>query len=279
MGNFYTTSNEAQKILLFGEAGTGKTVSSVSAAEAGQNVRFLATERNAVSGIKKGLQLAEARLPEKEFKTVLNRVAVSVLETPKRGLSAFVKEVEKNLRTPNETQRKSVDPNKKDFTRYLNVIKGMQNFVDVDGVDHGSVESWGPDTTLFVDGNTIICEAILQQVVGGKATITQPEWGQAQGLYKQYIRALTEDFACNVVLLAHPMRVIDELTRENRIYPSSLGQALNNWLATCFGDVIWTYREKGNFYWSTDTKTVVTRASTLPIADKLPQDFKQIFKP
>ena len=275
--DFWAEAPAGRKILLYGEAGTGKTCALATLLEAGQKVRFLAAEKNAVDGVRTAMKLLEKRSKPEDFAKYRENIAVSLVLPPAQKLSDMIANVDKGLKTNLETLRKAPDAKRKNHTQFLNVLKGMSDFVDITGTSHGASTDWGTDVTLYIDGNTIICEGILKQVVGDKIAVSQPEWGVAQGYYKNFIRALTEQLTCNVVLLAHPIRVVDELTRQNRIYPSNLGQALNNWLPTAFSEVIWAYHEKGKFLWSTDDKVAVTRASSLPIASGLPADFRQIF--
>lgn len=262
----------AFKALVYGDSGTGKTVSIASLLNVDQKVRFLAAENNAIAGIKAGLPIW--KVPADKAKNL----AVMVPDRPKRNAASLLAATKKLVDTPLDTLMKAVDPNKKDFTRYLNVLKGLVEFKGEDGQTHGSLDDWQEDTTFVVDGLTIICEAIMQSVIGGKLTVSQPEWGVAQNQLMALIRMLTEDTRCNIVLLAHPTKEIDEVFSTTRIYPSNLGKALNSLIPTAFTDVVFAYRKGKDFRWSTDHNQAVTRTSHLPISSELMQDYKQFFK-
>jgi hypothetical protein len=262
------------KALVYGEAGTGKTFSVRTLLDAGQKVRFLAAENNAISGIEVALERWKKDNPKAELTT--DMFALMIPERPKKKLADLVKSQTKFVEIPLETQFKAVDPERKKYTRYLEVLRSTVAFTDTaTGTALGSVDDWGNDTTLVVDSLTIICEAIMQSVIGGKLATSQPEWGVAQKTLVEFIRLLTEDLKCNLVILGHPTKEIDPVLGVQRIYPSSVGQALNNLLPSFFTEVVWSYRSGKDFVWSTDHKQAVTRQTVLPLAEKMQQDYKQ----
>jgi hypothetical protein len=260
----------AFKTVIYGDSGVGKTVCVATLLLAGQKVRFLGAENNAIPGIKKGVEIWKAGAH-------VENLAIMIPDRPKRNSAALLRSMENFLKVPLETQMKQADPNRKDYTRYLSVLKGLTDFKDEAGASLGAVDSWDESTTFVIDGLTIICEAIRQAVIGGKLTTSQPEWGVMQAQLMDLIRMLTEDTRCNIVLLAHPTKEIDPILGVQRIYPANLGQALNPIIPTAFTDVIWAERKGTDFSWNTDHKTAVCRTTHLPIKDKLPQDFRQFF--
>jgi hypothetical protein len=200
---------------------------------------------------------------------------------PKRKVSGTVKlaeAAEKSLTVPLESQMKNADPNKKDYDRFTSILKSNTTFVSITEEDLGLVDSWGMETTLAIDSLTIICESIKKHVIGGKKTISQPEWGAMQSWLIDYLRMITEDLKCNIVLMAHPTKEIDQLLGGVKIYPANLGQALNNTIPGYFSDVVWCYRKEGKYLWSTDDKQAVTRAGILPVKNDMPADFSLFFK-
>lgn len=256
------------KTLVYGDTGTGKTVSVATLLLAGQKVRFLAAENNAISGIKAGVPIWKAE-------KVADNLAIMVPDRPKMDINKLLKIQEKFIVTPIDTQMKSVDPNRKDYTRYVSVLKGLAEFKSESGENLGTIDQWEDDTTLVVDGLTIICEAIRQAVIGGKLATSQPEWGIMQQQLMALIRLLTEDTRCNVVVLAHPTKETDPILGTQRIYPANLGQALNSLIPTCFTDVVYSERKEKKFTWSLDHRQAVTRTSHLPLSSELPQDYRQ----
>lgn len=260
------------KMLIFGESGTGKTFCTRTLLDAGYKIRFLAAENNAITGTKIAMQHWETEhkkpVPEDSF-------ALMIPSRPKRSLKDLVASQEGFISKTLDSQLRTADPKRKNYTRYLEVLKATVAFKDTEtGKEFGSVDDWGDDTVLVIDSLTILCEAIKQSVIGGKLAVSQPEWGVMQGILVEFLRQLTEDLLCNLVVIAHPNKEIDPILGVQKIYPANLGQALNNLLPTYFTEVVWAFREKEKFYWSTDHKQAVTRNTMLPIKDKMEQDFK-----
>lgn len=270
----------AFKALVYGETGTGKTYSVSSLIPTGQKIRVLAAESNCVSGLEVALRDYDKQVKlGKKPAIAEDQFALMIPSRPKRTAADLVASQGKFIQTALESQFKTADPNRNKYTRYLEILKSTSGFVDnKTGKNYGSIDDWGDDTTLVVDSLTIICEAIQAATVGGKLAISQPEWGVMQKSLQELLRMLTEDFRGNLVLLAHPVKEIDQLLGVTKIYPSNLGQALNNLLPTFFSEVLWSYKKDKTFLWSTQHKQAVTRQTWLPIDDALPQDYALFFK-
>jgi len=259
-------------MLLYGESGVGKTYCTRTLLDAGFKVRFLAAENNAITGT----EIAMNDWKKQHNKPISEeQYALMIPSRPKRTLQDLVTSQENFIKKSLDAQYKSADPKRKDYTRYLEVLKATVAFTDSrTGKVYGSVDDWGEDTVLIVDSLTILCEAIKQSVIGGKLAVSQPEWGVMQGILVEFLRQLTEDLNCNLVVIGHPVKEEDPVLGITRIYPANLGKALNNILPTYFTEVVWAFRDKKKFYWSTDHKQAVTRNTLLPIEERMEQDFR-----
>lgn len=259
------------KMLLYGESGTGKTYSIPTLLNAGYKVRFLAAENNAISGTHIALKDWE-KSNNKKLKA--DDFVLMIPERPKKSLQDLVASQTTFIGKTLDSQYKGADPKRRNYTRYLEVLKSTVNFKDSStGVDYGSVDDWGEDTVLVIDSLTIVCEAISQATIGGKLAVSQPEWGVMQKTLVEFMRQLTEDLKCNFVIIGHPTKEIDPVLGVSRIYPASLGQALNNLLPAFFTEVVYTFRDKKKFYWTTEHRLAVTRTTLLPIEEKLEPTF------
>jgi hypothetical protein len=273
----------ADSILLIGDSGGGKTYAAITALLAGKNVRVLSAEGNCLPVVKKFLKDYEGLVKAGKAKPLREgQFAVCVPEKPKRSFADFAQTQLGTLAKSAETAFKMPNLTRAKFTGFSNICQATAAFIDLNGVNYGTVDSWGEDTVLVVDSLTAICESVWSHVVGDKVTPTQAEWGTMQGVLMQLLLLLTEGLGCNFVLIAHPNKEVDPNLGVTRIYPSNIGQALNTRIPAKFSEVVWCYRveEKGEmkYYWSTKDRLCVTRHTNLPCSDKIPQDFGLIFK-
>lgn len=265
------------KMLLVGEAGAGKTYCTHTLPKAGYKVRFLAAESNAQVGVK----LAKERYTKdtKEELTA-DQFAVSVPSRPKRLISDLIIAQQVFLAKTLNSQYKEADPKRRNYTRYLEVLKATINFVDTaTETSFRKVDTWGEDTVLVLDNLTVISDAIRLSVLGGKIDTSLPEWGVMQKLLMDFLRQITEELTCNVVLIAHPHIAMDAVNNIYRIYPDSLGKSLCNQIPTLFTETVWAYRSGTKFYWATVHKKALTRVSQLPLSEQLEPDFKYFSRP
>lgn len=264
------------KSIVIGESGTGKTHSLMTLIPAGQKLRLVSIENNSLNVIKKAIKEYQVKVRAKKVPPIQEgQLGVMIPGKPKLGLADFHKAQKENLGKTTDVVMKQTDPKKKDYTRFIEVVESTVSFTDsLSGENMGLISDWGEDTTLALDSLTILCEAIKQHTIGGKVAISQPEWGMMQTTLKGYLRILTDDLLCNLVLLAHPVKEVDPNMGVTRIYPANLGVALNGEIPAMFTESIWAYTEKGLFYWSTQDKLCVTRHTFLPPSPKLEQDYK-----
>lgn len=276
------TKKPCAKIMLIGDSGTGKTHSLVTALAAGYNVRLLAGENNSAQVFFKALteymKLVKAgkRPPIKE-----GQVGICIPESPKKSIDALLLQEKGALEKSLDQLMKGSDPKRKDYTRFVSILQQAAGFTDIiSGKDMGKITDWGNDTLLSIDSLTLICYAIKQHYIGGKLAISQPEWGVMQGRLMEFLYMLTENLQCNFVMQAHPARETDPVMGTVKIYPISLGQALNNSIPAAFTESVWSYKDaKNNYLWSTKDRLCVTRHTYLPFEEDIPQDYAKLNLP
>ena len=260
------------KALNVGDTATGKTASVATLLLAGQKVRFLSADNNAMAGINAGLELYKINKDEVDLK-------VCVPERPALSMVNMLDVIDTMLKTEIDVIIKSKDKHRKENKGFRNICEGASMFTDIlTGEVVGNVNEWGIDTTLVVDSLTVVCDEIRSAVCGTKPP-TQPEWGQMQGFIKFFISYITGTLKCNVVLLAHPDKEVDAVTGATRIYPLNLGKALNGCIASNFSDVMYSQYDSKKYTWATKHRTAVCSGRNLPIKEELEQDYRQFFKP
>lgn len=264
--NVMPEQEKAAKIILIGDSGTGKTDSLVSAIKAGFKVRVLSAENNSAQVIFKAAQ--RLNLSEEE----ISRLGVSIPDRPKKTIADLLAQEKSSLEKT--LDREKTDPNRKSYTRFIEILTQAGDFKDsISGDSFGSCYDWGNDTIFAIDSLTIICYALKQHYLGGKLSISQPEWGILQSRLMEFLYMMTENLKCHLVLMAHPSREQDPNLGVTRIYPISLGVALNNSIPGAFTESVWSYKDKGKYYWSTDDALCVTRHTYFPCKKDIPQDY------
>jgi hypothetical protein len=259
------------KALNFGRTATGKTASIATLLLAGQKVRFLSADNNALAGINAGLLLHKIDKADVDF-------SICVPERPALSMESMLDVIDNMLRTEIDVIIKSKDKHRKENTGFRNICQGASDFVDVLSKQSlGKVNEWGTDTTFVVDSLTVVCDEIRAAVCGTKPP-TQPEWGQMQNFIKFFVSHITGGLKCNVVLLAHPTKETDPISGATTLYPMNLGQALNEQFGSNFSDVLYSQFDGKKYFWSTKHRTAVCSGRNIPIAESLEQDYRQFFK-
>lgn len=186
----------------------------------------------------------------------------------------------KNINTMSyESLLKMSDPNRSKHQQWIEVLNCIENFTDTrTGEQFGDVTTWDINRAFVIDSLTGLSKMAMSLVVGGRPTPAQADWGMAMAQIEGLIDTLCTNTQCWFVLTAHLEPERDEVTGTVSMMPATLGRKLPPKLPRFFSDVIHCHRAGTEFYWSTATHNVDTKARNLPIAQKLQPDFAQILK-
>lgn len=257
-------------VLIEGGAGSGKTTSLGTAAEAGVELFCLFTE----SGVESLLGYFTDK-----GKPVPDNVHWHVLKPRNAGFGLLIENAEKVNTIALDQWSKITDPNRGKFNQYVDLLKVLNDFPDDrTGKRFGPVDSWGPSRMLAIDGLTGLGKFAMALVKGGKPITSQPEWGAAQEQLEVLLRQLCDGCKCHFALISHIERETDQVLGGTKITVSTLGKALAPKIPPMFSDVILAYREGAKWMWSTANNQTDLKTRNLPIADGLSQDFGAIFK-
>jgi hypothetical protein len=254
--------------LLEGPTGVGKTHSIGTLVDTGLEVFCLFLES--------GQETLYGYYTDKG-KTVPDNLHISLVKTATTGFADLIDSAEKTNTLSHEALAKMTDPKRSAYRGYINILKALNNFVDDrTGESFGPVDSWGTDRVIVIDGLTGINRAAMQLVVGGKATRSQPEWGQAQFYVEELVQKLTNGCRCHFVLIAHIERETDQVLGGSKITMSTLGKALAPKLPQMFSDVVLCRREGDKFVWSTADGQADLKFRNLPLSSTIAPDFGKI---
>lgn len=175
-----------------------------------------------------------------------------------------------------EALSKVADPNRSKYDQFEKFLRTFNEVTDDEGKKYGSVDTWGTDKALVIDGMTGLGVAAMQAVIGGKVNRDQKDWGLAQNLLENFMRRLCDSCRCHVVLLAHVERETDQVLGGSKITISTLGRALAPKIPPMFSDVILATRLGREFVWDTENSQADLKTRNLPIGSKNPPNFKII---
>jgi hypothetical protein len=215
------SSNDFVKLLLIGDAKSGKTGSLVSLVKAGYKLRILDFD-NLLDVLK---QYVLKECPELigniEYRTLRDKRVAGSLGLTIKG-------------TPKA---------------YVDGIKLLQNW-KYDDVDLGVPADWGPDTILVIDSLSRICDAAYdwQDAVmpSGKSGEKDGRavYGAAQDAIVDLLSMLTgEGMETNVIVIAHG-QYYDLPDGSTKIFPQGVGQKLSPKIPQFFPNVI-RYKNSG----------------------------------
>jgi len=219
-------SNDFVKLLLLGDAKSGKTGSLVSLVKAGYKLRILDLD-NLLDVLKYYVQ---AQCPENldnvEFRTLRD----------KRKTTA---------------EGPVLDGAPKAFIEAMKMLDHWK-YKDDDGneVDLGKPSEWGPDCILVIDSLSRLCDSAYDFRVpltpkgkGGEFD-GRAVYGDAQDAIENCLALLTsKSFATNVIVIAHGT-YIDLPDGTKKIFPQGVGQKLSPKIPQYFPSYI-RYRNQG----------------------------------
>lgn len=197
-------STELVKLLLLGDAKSGKTTSLVSLVEAGYKLRILDMD-NLLDSL---AFFIRERCPDKidnvEFRTIRDKRKMTQLGP-------------------------IIDGAPKAFADAIKMLDRWK----YDDIDLGVPANWGPDSILVLDSLSRFCDAAYDfrepLAVRGKSGEydARAVYGDAQDAVENVIASLTSDhFQTNVIVICHGT-FMDQPDGTTKIFPQGVGQKLS----------------------------------------------------
>lgn len=174
--------------------------------------------------------------------------------------------------------KEAVDPNRSKYDQFEQFLRAFTKPTDDSGAEFPTIDTWGTNKAIAIDGLTGLGNAAMAAVIGGKVDKDQKDWGLAQNLVENTLRRLCDACRCHFILISHVEREADPVSGANKITVSTLGAKLAPKIPAMFSDVALAKRMKAEFSWDTADPQADLKARNLPIAEKIPQDFEIIIK-
>lgn len=231
-------SNDYTKLLLIGDAKSGKTGSLVSLVAAGYKLRILDFD-NLLDVLK---YMIQKECPDKinnvEFRTLRDRRKSSPLGTIIDGKPRA----------------------------YTDAVKMLDNW-KYDDVDLGPPEAWGPDCILVIDSLSRLCDSAydfhfaLNPKNDGRAI-----YGDAQDAIENMLAGLTsKTFETNLIVVAH-VQYMDLPDGTKKGFPQGVGQKLSPKIPQYFPSVVLYTNVGGKRTLQTNSTPLIDLANPKPFA-------------
>lgn len=248
-------------MLLMGPTGTGKTYSIRTLVNAGITPFCVFTEP--------GFEVLGDIPPEK-----LHWRYIKPADQP---WQAMIDNAEKLNALSFKTLAEMAPTDKRNFHQFVDLLGALNNYkCDRDGKSYGDVCTWNTDRALVIDGLSGVSIMAMRLWVGSKSLLNQGDWGVAMTNLESFVQKLCMDTQCNLVLIAHSERELDEVSGGSKIMVSTLGRKLAPKIPRYFSDVVMAVRDGNKFSWSTAVSGADLKARNLPIADGISPDFTPV---
>jgi len=238
-------SNSFTKLLLIGDAKSGKTGSLVSLVKAGYKLRILDLD-NLLDVLK--------YMVEKECPGMMANVEFrSIRDKYKMGPTGPV-----------------IDGKAKAFIDSMKMLDHWK-YEDEDGttIDLGKPAEWGADTILVIDSLSRLCDAAYDfnysVAMGGGKFDGRAVYGDAQDAVEAVLANLTsKSFQTNVIVVAH--LVYQEQEGIVKGYPQGVGQKLSPKIPQYFPSVVRYLNKAGKRTIQTNSTPLIDLANPKPFA-------------
>ena len=242
-------SNNFTKLLLLGDAKSGKTGSLVSLVKAGYKLRILDLD-NLLDILKyKIIELCPEHLDSVEFRSVRDKYKASDNGTV-------------------------VDGKPKAWTESLKLLNRWKYTDETSGqeIDYGNPAEWGADTILVIDSLSRWCDAAYDFhesiVPKGKSGDYDGRavYGNAQDDVEKQLAMLTSNTVkTNVIVIAHGT-YMDMPDGTKKIYPQGVGQKLSPKIPQYFPNYIRYKNRAGKRTIQLESDAMIDLANTRPNA-------------
>ena len=234
-------SNNLTKLLLIGDAKTGKTGSLVSLVEAGYKLRILDFD-NLLDSLKyQVLRRCSDLLDTIEYRTLRDRYKPTPLGPKLDGKAQA----------------------------FVSAMKLLDHWT-YDTTDFGKPADWGPETILVIDSLSRLCDAAYDfhssiATPGRSGEIDNRSiYGAAQDAIEMVLSNLTsEAFRTNVIVIAH-IAYQDQPDGTKKGFPQGVGQKLSPKIPQYFSSVILYTNVRDKRTIKTNSTALVDLANPMP---------------
>ncbi len=270
-------------ILLYGLGCSGKSFSLATLFKLRdirpeQRVVLLATEKNSLDGIRRGLAHYKIDLQPGQFYYMV------VKPKSKKAFGAEIVALEKFAKdnvTATYTVKPESNSNKDKYTYFIDVVKGLHNLKVTDFVTKeeevlGNIGELEEQDILIIDGLSPIVNGIWGLLQGDRKVNVIGDYQVVQKQLNDFTYELVNSIDCSLIMLAHADRLLDDIEKTEKLRVSlDCGVAMSGKYIGKFSDVIYSYSNTltNKFVWTGKKSGVETAARNFPAEDNLVPDF------
>lgn len=263
-------------ILNLGAPGSGKTTALITVlADPDLKLVYLSTDPNGEQSLLHALTEVYS-IPESKWQ---GRVFAHTVEPGAADWETLleVSETINNKSYQGLSQESGIQ--KAGFRQYIDLINVCKNFTcSWTGTCLGDLTFLKPGHVLAFDGLSGLSAMARDLTIGAKPSLHEGEWNVAMNTVERFIRSLFK-LRCPVIVLAHIERETDQVSGTSKIMASTLGKKLAPKLAGMgFGEIIYSYKEGSNYFWSNLGGEVDTKKVILENGGKIFQSYKPFFR-
>jgi len=249
-------SGETTKAIVMGDSGGGKSGALASLAHVGYKLHIMDTD-NGLDVLKNLLLDPNSRYSPKAIENV-DAITITEKMVPKQGIV--------------------VPASAKAWSKCISLF---DKWDDGQGLNLGSIFTWGPQDILVIDSLTMLCNFCMNHIKAMNNRLQsdpyQSDWGEAQRQIEAVLQTLYDSqLKCNVIVNCHITRIGQEesvvsekgvvskytVSGTERGYPSTLGKALSPKVGRYFNTALLC--EGGKIY--TKTRGIVNLKNTNPVS-------------
>ena len=268
----------SDKVLLFGANSVGKSFSIATLLEApadasdfvkqvydNRRIIYIMTERNAVQGLKRGIEYYNVDVQEGQLIYVFPKRKEKTFANLKRAVSSFQKET----KVAALSGKKDSTVGKDQYTYFEEILASMIDFKGIDyatqkEVKLGNIGDLDISDILVIDGLSPIYTEIWKVTQGDKIAISMSDYMPAQFLMNDIFQNLGS-IEASVILMAHSKDLTDkDGNLIETVVNTGVGQSTYTTLMGCFTEIIHCYRFGTKYLWECEKAKVACNSRSMP---------------
>jgi hypothetical protein len=278
----------SDKVILFGKNSVGKSfavasllVPKTDASEHemevfnNRRVIYIMTERNAVAGLKRGIEYYGATVEPGQLIYVFPKRKEKAFSNMRRAVSSYQNETKvKALQGKADTTQ-----NKEKYSYFDAIFDKLESFSGIDyatgeEIKIGNVGDLDISDILVIDGLSPIYTEVWKVTQGDKIAISQNDFMPAQYLMNDIMQNLGS-IEANVILMAHERDLTEkDGTLIETIVNTGVGLSTYSTLMGCFTEIIHCYRFGLLYRWECEKAKVACNSRSMPKESNLVPDFR-----